>query len=176
MEWVGLTSLQWTVCITSERLWWQLASCVLASRMSFVFHSHTSPRDVYKYLTDVAFALKQDRKYKCSAGSSSLLRGKNVHRLKEEQGATENGDSDSIQVKIKHTIRLQTYILEFTVNFLDNSNIGRPPYATQYFSARFYCALITLHVSAPFGGHFQVVHKHKKYTQGSHYIFNGSVE
>jgi hypothetical protein len=27
------------------------------------------------------------------------------------------------------------------------SNIGRPPYATQYFSARFYCALISLHVS-----------------------------
>jgi hypothetical protein len=30
------------------------------------------------------------------------------------------------------------------------SNIGRPPYATQYFSARFYCALITLHVA--YGG------------------------
>jgi hypothetical protein len=44
------------------------------------------------------------------------------------------------------------------------------------FSARFYCAFITLHVSAPFGGHLQVVHKHKKYIQGSHYIFNGSVE
>jgi hypothetical protein len=41
------------------------------------------------------------------------------------------------------------------------SNIGRPPYATHYFSARFYCALITLHVSAPFGGHLQVVRKHK---------------
>jgi hypothetical protein len=47
---------------------------------------------------------------------------------------------------------------------------------TVFFSARFYCALITLHVSAPFGGHIQVVHKHKKYIQGSHYIFNGSVE
>jgi hypothetical protein len=44
------------------------------------------------------------------------------------------------------------------------------------FSARFYCALITLHVSAPFGGHLQAVHKHKKYIQGSQYIFNGSVE
>jgi hypothetical protein len=29
------------------------------------------------------------------------------------------------------------------------------------FSARFYCAFITLHDSAPFGGHLQVVHKHK---------------
>jgi hypothetical protein len=33
----------------------------------------------------------------------------------------------------------------------------------------------TLHVSAPFGGHLQVVHKHKN-IQGSHHIFNGSVE
>jgi hypothetical protein len=30
------------------------------------------------------------------------------------------------------------------------------------FSARFYCALLTLHVSAPFGGHLQVARKHKK--------------
>jgi hypothetical protein len=32
------------------------------------------------------------------------------------------------------------------------------------FSARFYCALLTLHVSAPFSGHLQVVRKrtHKK--------------
>jgi hypothetical protein len=50
------------------------------------------------------------------------------------------------------------------------SNIGRPPYATQYFSARFYCALITLHVSSPFGGHLQVVHKYKKYIQGCHLL------
>jgi hypothetical protein len=42
---------------------------------------------------------------------------------------------------------------------------------TVFFSARFYCALITLHVSAPIGGHLQVVHKHKN-IQGSHYIFN----
>jgi hypothetical protein len=28
-------------------------------------------------------------------------------------------------------------------------------------SARFYCALLTLHVSAPFSGHLQVVRKHK---------------
>jgi hypothetical protein len=34
---------------------------------------------------------------------------------------------------------------------------------TVFFSARFYCALLTLHVSAPFGSHLQVVHKHKKY-------------
>jgi hypothetical protein len=34
---------------------------------------------------------------------------------------------------------------------------------TVLFSARFYCALITLHVSAPFGGYLQMVHKHKKY-------------
>jgi hypothetical protein len=27
------------------------------------------------------------------------------------------------------------------------------------FSARFYCALLTQHVSAPFGGHLQVVRK-----------------
>jgi hypothetical protein len=32
-----------------------------------------------------------------------------------------------------------------------------------FFGARFYCALLTLHVSAPFGGHLQVVRKHKKY-------------
>jgi hypothetical protein len=43
------------------------------------------------------------------------------------------------------------------------------------FCARFYCALLTLHVSAPFRDHFQVVHKHKN-IQGSHYIFKGSVE
>jgi hypothetical protein len=30
-----------------------------------------------------------------------------------------------------------------------------------FFGARFYCALLTLHVSAPFGGHLQVVRKHK---------------
>jgi hypothetical protein len=29
-----------------------------------------------------------------------------------------------------------------------------------FFSARFYCALLTLHVSAPFSGHPQVVRKH----------------
>jgi hypothetical protein len=29
------------------------------------------------------------------------------------------------------------------------------------FSAKFYCALLTLHVSALFGGHLQVVRKHK---------------
>jgi hypothetical protein len=46
----------------------------------------------------------------------------------------------------------------------------------RFFSARFYCALLTLHVSAPFSGHLQVVRKHKKYIQGSHYIFNGSDE
>jgi hypothetical protein len=31
-----------------------------------------------------------------------------------------------------------------------------------FFGARFYCPLLTLHVSAPFGGHLQVVRKHKK--------------
>jgi hypothetical protein len=45
-----------------------------------------------------------------------------------------------------------------------------------FFSARFYCTLLTLHVSAPFSGHLQVVCKHKKYIQGSHCIFNGSIE
>jgi hypothetical protein len=29
------------------------------------------------------------------------------------------------------------------------------------FGARFYCALLTLHVSTPFGGHLQLVRKHK---------------
>jgi hypothetical protein len=29
-----------------------------------------------------------------------------------------------------------------------------------FFSAKFYCALLTLHVSAPFGGRLQVVRKH----------------
>jgi hypothetical protein len=55
-------------------------------------------------------------------------------------------------------------------------NIGRTSVRnTVFFSARFYCALLTLHVAAPFGGHLQVVHKHKN-IQGSHYIFKGSVE
>jgi hypothetical protein len=31
------------------------------------------------------------------------------------------------------------------------------------FSARFYCALLTLHVSAPFGGHLQEVRKQIEY-------------
>jgi hypothetical protein len=35
-----------------------------------------------------------------------------------------------------------------------SSNVNIPPYATM-FGARFYCAL-TLHVSAPIGGHLQV--------------------
>jgi hypothetical protein len=30
-----------------------------------------------------------------------------------------------------------------------------------FFGARFYCALLTLHVSAPFGGHLQVFRKLK---------------
>jgi hypothetical protein len=38
------------------------------------------------------------------------------------------------------------------------------------FGAIFYCALLTLHVSAPFGGHLQVVLKHKKNIEGSRYI------
>jgi hypothetical protein len=38
------------------------------------------------------------------------------------------------------------------------------------FSARFYCALLTLHVLAPIGGHLQVVPKHKKYLRQSLYI------
>jgi hypothetical protein len=36
-----------------------------------------------------------------------------------------------------------------------------------FFGARFYFAFLTLHVSAPFGGHLQVVHKHKKYTKSN---------
>jgi hypothetical protein len=43
-----------------------------------------------------------------------------------------------------------------------------------FFSARFYCALLTLHVSAPFGGHLQVVHKHKTFINQQllyHFIF-----
>jgi hypothetical protein len=39
-----------------------------------------------------------------------------------------------------------------------------------FFGATFYCALLTLHVSAPFGGHPQVVSKHKKYQRQSLYI------
>jgi hypothetical protein len=38
------------------------------------------------------------------------------------------------------------------------------------FSPRFYCALPTPHVSAPFGGHLHVVRKHKKYLRQSLYI------
>jgi hypothetical protein len=59
---------------------------------------------------------------------------------------------------------------------LNPSNIGITSVRnTVFFCARFYYALLPLLVSAPFGGHLQVVHKHK-YIQGSHYIFNGSVE
>jgi hypothetical protein len=36
-----------------------------------------------------------------------------------------------------------------------SSNVNKPPYAAM-FGARFYCAL-TLHVSAPIGGHLQVL-------------------
>jgi hypothetical protein len=39
-----------------------------------------------------------------------------------------------------------------------------------FFGARFYCSLLTLHVSAPFGGHLQAVPKHKKYLMQSLYI------
>jgi hypothetical protein len=50
-------------------------------------------------------------------------------------------------------------------------NTGRTSVRNKvFFSARFYCALLTLHVSAPFSGHLQVVRKRKKYIQGSHYI------
>jgi hypothetical protein len=49
------------------------------------------------------------------------------------------------------------------MNRENGSNIGITSVRNTVFSARFYCALITLHVSAPFGGHLQVVHKHKKY-------------
>jgi hypothetical protein len=55
-------------------------------------------------------------------------------------------------------------------------NTGRTSIRNKvFFSARFYCALLTLHVSAPFGGHLQEVRKHKKYPRQS-YIFNRSVE
>jgi hypothetical protein len=56
-------------------------------------------------------------------------------------------------------------------------NIGRTSVRNKVlFIARFYFALLTLHVSAPFSGRLQVVRKHKKYIQDSHYIFNGSDE
>jgi hypothetical protein len=32
----------------------------------------------------------------------------------------------------------------------------------EFFGVRFYCALLKLHVSAPFGGHLHVVRKYKK--------------
>jgi hypothetical protein len=42
------------------------------------------------------------------------------------------------------------------------SNIGITSVRNKvFFSSRFYCALLTLHVSAPFGCHLQVVRKHK---------------
>jgi hypothetical protein len=48
------------------------------------------------------------------------------------------------------------------------SNTGRTSVLYKvFFSARFYCALLTLHVSAPFSGHLRI--------QGSH-LLNGSVE
>jgi hypothetical protein len=47
-------------------------------------------------------------------------------------------------------------------------NTGRTSVRNKvFFSARFYCALLTLHVSAPFGGHLQVVRKHTRMRRGS---------
>jgi hypothetical protein len=41
-------------------------------------------------------------------------------------------------------------------------NIGITPVRNKvFFGVRFYCALLTQHVSAPFGGHLQVVRKQK---------------
>jgi hypothetical protein len=52
----------------SERQWWLLANSILAFIMilSFVFHSRSSPRNVYTYLTYVVgiyFETKRNRKW-----------------------------------------------------------------------------------------------------------------
>jgi hypothetical protein len=50
-------------------------------------------------------------------------------------------------------------------------NIGITSVRNKVFCGdRFYCALLTLHVSVQFGGHLQVVRKHKKYLRQSLYI------
>jgi hypothetical protein len=55
--------------------------------------------------------------------------------------------------------------------FLFKLNTGITSVRNKVFSgARFYCALLTLHVSALFDGHLQVVRKHKKYLRQSLYI------
>jgi hypothetical protein len=56
---------------------------------------------------------------------------------------------------------------------LVNQHTERPPYATNI--GRFYCALLTLHVSAPIGGHLQVVYN-TKYSKTATVYVNGYVE
>jgi hypothetical protein len=43
-------------------------------------------------------------------------------------------------------------------------------YTLRKYLGRIYCALLPLHVLAPFGGHLQVVRKHKKYLRQSLHI------
>jgi hypothetical protein len=59
---------------------------------------------------------------------------------------------------------LHVYRFRVVQEHKQQANIGITSVRNKVFhSARFYCALLTLHVSAPFGGHLQVIHKHKKY-------------
>jgi hypothetical protein len=61
--------------------------------------------------------------------------------------------------------------LYFTDHPRRKLNTGRTSVRNKvFFSARFYCALLTLHVSVPFSGHFQLIRKHKKYLRQSLYI------
>jgi hypothetical protein len=54
------------------------------------------------------------------------------------------------------------HLLQTQNQLHDPSNIGITSVRNKvFFGARFYCALLTLHVSAPFAGHLQVVRKHK---------------
>jgi hypothetical protein len=57
-------------------------------------------------------------------------------------------------MSIKHHYLIDNILIKYWKTSVSNK---------VFFSARFYCVLLTLHVSAPFGGHLQVVHKHKKY-------------
>jgi hypothetical protein len=52
-------------------------------------------------------------------------------------------------------IVLNIVVVQGSKHYHLSSNVNKPPYVTM-FGARFYCAL-TLHVSAPIGGHLQVL-------------------
>jgi hypothetical protein len=65
---------------------------------------------------------------------------------------------DSKEVGLEINVEKTKYMLYIGITSVRNK---------VFFSPGFYFAFLTLHVSAPFGGHLQMVRKHKKYS-----IFN----